>query len=75
MEAPYVTIGQIASIGFFFYFANTPILGKLEARLIQNSNQKQVFPHFKEFTWCCKMKSYQFINRIITTIILGFEGD
>ncbi len=50
MEAPYVTIGQIASIGFFFYFANTPILGKLEARLIQNSNQKQVFPHFKEFT-------------------------
>ncbi len=38
MEAPYVTIGQIASVGFFFYFATTPILGKLEARLIQNFN-------------------------------------
>ncbi|KAH9540971.1 hypothetical protein CY35_14G034200, partial [Sphagnum magellanicum] len=38
VEAPYVTIGQIASVGFFFYFAITPILGKLEARLIQNSN-------------------------------------
>jgi hypothetical protein len=37
-KAPYVTIGQIASVGFFFYFAITPILGKLEARLIQNSN-------------------------------------
>jgi len=50
VEAPYVTIGQIASIDFFFYFANTPILGKLKAILIQNSNQKQAFPHFKEFT-------------------------
>nr|YP_009047396.1 cytochrome b [Callicladium imponens]AGN74148.1 cytochrome b [Callicladium imponens]AHI16086.1 apocytochrome b [Callicladium imponens] len=38
VEAPYVTIGQIASVGFFFYFAITPILGELEARLIQNSN-------------------------------------
>jgi len=38
MEAPYVTIGQIASVGFFFYFAITPILGKLKVRLIQNSN-------------------------------------
>jgi hypothetical protein len=38
VEAPYVTIGQIASGGFFFYFAIMPILGKLEARLIQNSN-------------------------------------
>ncbi len=38
VEAPYVTIGQIASVGFFFYFAIMPILGKLEARLIQNSN-------------------------------------
>jgi quinol-cytochrome oxidoreductase complex cytochrome b subunit len=50
VEAPYVTIGQIASVGFFFYFATTPILGKLKAILIQNSNQKQAFPHFKEFT-------------------------
>lgn len=38
VEAPYVTIGQIASVGFFFYFVITPILGELEARLIQNSN-------------------------------------
>jgi ubiquinol-cytochrome c reductase cytochrome b subunit len=38
VEAPYVTIGQIALVGFFFYFAIMPILGKLEARLIQNSN-------------------------------------
>lgn len=38
VEAPYVTIGQIASVGFFFYFAITPILGKCEARLIKNSN-------------------------------------
>ena len=38
MEAPYVTIGQIASVGFFFYFAITPILGKCEARLIKNFN-------------------------------------
>ncbi|KAH9576682.1 hypothetical protein CY35_01G176400, partial [Sphagnum magellanicum] len=29
MEAPYVTIGQIALISFFFYFAITFILGKL----------------------------------------------
>lgn len=38
VEAPYVTIGQIASVGFFFYFAITPILGKCEARLIKNFN-------------------------------------
>jgi hypothetical protein len=38
VEAPYVTIGQIASVGFLFYFDITPIFGKLEARLIQNSN-------------------------------------
>jgi hypothetical protein len=38
VEAPYVTIGQIASVVFFFYFVIMPILGKLEARLIQNSN-------------------------------------
>jgi hypothetical protein len=38
VEAPYVTIGQIASIVFFFYFVIMPILGKLKARLIQNSN-------------------------------------
>jgi hypothetical protein len=44
--APYVTIGQITSIGFFFYFVITPILGKLEARLIQNSNVcKDLSPH------------------------------
>ncbi|KAH9538101.1 hypothetical protein CY35_16G087900 [Sphagnum magellanicum] len=29
MEAPYVTIGQIASVGFFFYFSITFIIGKL----------------------------------------------
>jgi hypothetical protein len=28
MEAPYVTIGQIASVGFFFYSAIMPIIGK-----------------------------------------------
>ncbi len=38
VEAPYVTIGQIASVGFFFYFAIIPILGKCEARLIKNFN-------------------------------------
>jgi ubiquinol-cytochrome c reductase cytochrome b subunit len=29
VEAPYATFGQIASVGYFFYFASTPILGKL----------------------------------------------
>nr|YP_009755769.1 apocytochrome b [Gonatozygon brebissonii]QIQ23047.1 apocytochrome b [Gonatozygon brebissonii] len=38
VEAPYVTIGQIASLGFFVYFALLPILGILETKLIQNSN-------------------------------------
>ncbi len=38
MEAPYVSIGQIASVGFYFYFVITPIFDKLQARLIQNSN-------------------------------------
>lgn len=38
VEAPYVTIGQIASVGSSFHLAITPILGKSEARLIQNSN-------------------------------------
>lgn len=38
VEAPYVTIGQIASVVFFFYFAITPILGKCEARSIKNFN-------------------------------------
>jgi ubiquinol-cytochrome c reductase cytochrome b subunit len=28
VEAPYVIIGQIASVGFLFYFSITPILGK-----------------------------------------------
>jgi ubiquinol-cytochrome c reductase cytochrome b subunit len=35
VEAPYVTIGQIASIFFFFYFlVCIPFLGKLESKLI-----------------------------------------
>jgi ubiquinol-cytochrome c reductase cytochrome b subunit len=34
VEAPYVTIGQIASLAFFVYFAIIPILGKLENKLI-----------------------------------------
>nr|YP_008816157.1 apocytochrome b [Roya obtusa]YP_009755745.1 apocytochrome b [Roya anglica]AGZ90367.1 apocytochrome b [Roya obtusa]QIQ22984.1 apocytochrome b [Roya anglica] len=34
VEAPYVTIGQIASLGFFVYFAILPILGYLETKLI-----------------------------------------
>ncbi len=46
VEAPYVTIGQIASVGFLFYFAITPNLGKLEARLIQNSNVCERFHLF-----------------------------
>jgi len=33
VEAPYVTIGQMASGVFFLYFAITPILGWMEARL------------------------------------------
>jgi ubiquinol-cytochrome c reductase cytochrome b subunit len=36
VEAPYVAIGQIASLGFFLYFAILPILGKLESKLIAN---------------------------------------
>jgi ubiquinol-cytochrome c reductase cytochrome b subunit len=36
VEAPYVTIGQIASLVFFVYFAFIPILGKLETQLISN---------------------------------------
>nr|YP_010736384.1 cytochrome b [Zygnema circumcarinatum]WEL36357.1 cytochrome b [Zygnema circumcarinatum] len=39
VEAPYVTIGQIASLGFFIYFAMIPILGKLETNLITNSQR------------------------------------
>lgn len=35
VEAPYVTIGQIASVFFFFYFLIcVPFLGKLESKLI-----------------------------------------
>lgn len=34
VEAPYVTIGQIASLAFFVYFALIPILGKLENKLV-----------------------------------------
>jgi hypothetical protein len=46
MEAPYVTIGQISSFGLFIYFVIMPILGKLQARLIQNSNvYKDLSPH------------------------------
>jgi hypothetical protein len=46
MEAPYVIIGQITLVGFFFYFAITPILRKLEAKLIQNSNvHENLNPH------------------------------
>lgn len=36
VEAPYVAIGQIASLGFFLYFAILPVLGKLESKLIAN---------------------------------------
>lgn len=38
VEAPYVAIGQIASLGFFVYFAIIPILGKLENQFIYRSN-------------------------------------
>uniref|UniRef100_UPI0031F3FAF1 cytochrome b n=1 Tax=Zygnema cf. cylindricum TaxID=3142258 RepID=UPI0031F3FAF1 len=38
VEAPYVTIGQLASLGFFVYFAMIPILGKLESNLIYNNS-------------------------------------
>jgi ubiquinol-cytochrome c reductase cytochrome b subunit len=38
VEPPYVAIGQLASLGFFVYFAMIPILGKLETQLIYNSN-------------------------------------
>jgi len=38
VEASYVIIKKIASVGFFFYFVITPILGKLETRLIKNYN-------------------------------------
>lgn len=33
VEAPYVTIGQLASLGFFVYFAMVPILGRYEQQL------------------------------------------
>lgn len=39
VEAPYVTIGQLASLGFFVYFAMIPILGKLETNLIYHSHR------------------------------------
>jgi ubiquinol-cytochrome c reductase cytochrome b subunit len=36
VEAPYVTIGQLASVFFFFYFlVCIPFLGKFEAKLIE----------------------------------------
>jgi ubiquinol-cytochrome c reductase cytochrome b subunit len=37
VEAPYVTIGQLASLAFFVYFAIIPILGKLENKFIFQS--------------------------------------
>jgi ubiquinol-cytochrome c reductase cytochrome b subunit len=40
VEAPYVTIGQIASLGFFVYFALIPVLGKLETNFIYNSHRE-----------------------------------
>jgi ubiquinol-cytochrome c reductase cytochrome b subunit len=33
VEAPYVAIGQLASVGFFVYFAMIPILGQFENQL------------------------------------------
>nr|YP_009863146.1 cytochrome b [Anthoceros punctatus]YP_009863188.1 cytochrome b [Anthoceros agrestis]QKD76602.1 cytochrome b [Anthoceros punctatus]QKD76644.1 cytochrome b [Anthoceros agrestis] len=44
VEAPYVTIGQIALVGFFLYFAVTPIPGKLEDRLINTSSGEGQLP-------------------------------
>jgi len=36
VEAPYVTIGQLASVFFFFYFLICiPFLGKFESKLIE----------------------------------------
>nr|YP_003412087.1 cytochrome b [Phaeoceros laevis]ACT75295.1 cytochrome b [Phaeoceros laevis] len=46
VEAPYVTIGQIASVGSFLYFVITPILGKLEDRLINTSSGEGKLPCF-----------------------------
>ena len=41
VEAPYVTIGQLASVFFFFYFlVAIPLLGKLEHKLIMWSDHK-----------------------------------
>nr|YP_002860289.1 apocytochrome b [Nothoceros aenigmaticus]ACC86812.1 apocytochrome b [Nothoceros aenigmaticus] len=46
VEAPYVTIGQIASVASFLYFVITPILGKLEDRLINTSSGEGKLPCF-----------------------------
>ena len=40
VEAPFVTIGQLASLAFFVYFAILPILGKLETILLQSYDNK-----------------------------------
>jgi ubiquinol-cytochrome c reductase cytochrome b subunit len=44
VEAPYVAIGQIASVGFFVYFAMIPILGQFENQLTADTVSA---PHIK----------------------------
>nr|YP_009277467.1 apocytochrome b [Psilotum nudum]AOH05937.1 apocytochrome b [Psilotum nudum] len=46
VEAPYVTIGQLASCVFFLYLAITPIPGQIEAGLIQQNADGTISRHF-----------------------------